>query len=174
MRDDREYFCNWDVVKSTALYPGLKAARPLCVLPISTSHRSLIFVNTMLGEHEARHQGRVRAGLARNHECRDAVLLFCFTLPGIASIIQVAEGVACGMNYLHSHEPFPILHRDLKSANLLLDESFNVKICDFGLARCVWHVVIGGWKMCRARRYTLTSSTVSWIACVPMDKYERS
>lgn len=50
---------------------------------------------------------------------------------------QVAEGVACGMWYLHQHEPFPILHRDLKSANLLLDECFNVKICDFGLARCV-------------------------------------
>ncbi|CAM9837057.1 unnamed protein product, partial [Scytosiphon promiscuus] len=50
-------------------------------------------------------------------------------------VVKVAEGVACGMWYLHQHEPFPILHRDLKSANLLLDESFNVKICDFGLAR---------------------------------------
>ena len=44
--------------------------------------------------------------------------------------------MACGMNYLHRREPFPILHRDLKSANILLDDSFNVKICDFGLARC--------------------------------------
>lgn len=52
-------------------------------------------------------------------------------------IVKVAEGVACGMNYLHRHQPHPILHRDLKSANLLLDECFNVKICDFGLARCI-------------------------------------
>lgn len=47
---------------------------------------------------------------------------------------QVAHGTACGMNYLHRHEP-TILHRDLKSANILLDDSFCVKICDFGLAR---------------------------------------
>ena len=36
---------------------------------------------------------------------------------------------------MHSNTPAPIIHRDLKSANILLDDSFNVKICDFGLAR---------------------------------------
>jgi serine/threonine protein kinase len=39
------------------------------------------------------------------------------------------------MNYLHSFRP-PILHRDLKSANLLVDESVRtIKVADFGLAR---------------------------------------
>lgn len=49
-------------------------------------------------------------------------------------IIKVIEGVGRGLAYLHHHKPL-IVHRDLKSANILLDESFNVKICDFGLAK---------------------------------------
>eukprot|EP00002_Diphylleia_rotans_P037715 TRINITY_DN8454_c1_g1_i4.p1 TRINITY_DN8454_c1_g1~~TRINITY_DN8454_c1_g1_i4.p1 ORF type:complete len:1525 (+),score=272.84 TRINITY_DN8454_c1_g1_i4:1596-6170(+) len=38
-----------------------------------------------------------------------------------------------GMIYLHSSNP-PIIHRDLKSTNLLLDENWGVKISDFGLS----------------------------------------
>ncbi|GMI10639.1 hypothetical protein TrVE_jg2280 [Triparma verrucosa] len=47
---------------------------------------------------------------------------------------RVIEGGGRGMAYLHQADP-PVLHRDLKSANLLLDDGYNVKICDFGLAR---------------------------------------
>ncbi|XP_052198846.1 serine/threonine-protein kinase CTR1-like isoform X4 [Diospyros lotus] len=41
---------------------------------------------------------------------------------------------AQGMNYLHQHKP-PIVHRDLKSPNLLVDSKYTVKVCDFGLSR---------------------------------------
>uniref|UniRef100_A0A7S2L3E6 Protein kinase domain-containing protein n=1 Tax=Leptocylindrus danicus TaxID=163516 RepID=A0A7S2L3E6_9STRA len=51
-------------------------------------------------------------------------------------ILRVASGAARGIAYLHSRNP-PILHRDLKSANLLLDASFHVKIADFGLSTIV-------------------------------------
>ena len=39
-----------------------------------------------------------------------------------------------GMNYLHQQQP-PIIHRDLKSHNLLVDRHWQVKVCDFGLSR---------------------------------------
>ena len=39
-----------------------------------------------------------------------------------------------GMSYLHSFRP-PIVHRDLKSHNLLVDRNWNVKVGDFGLSR---------------------------------------
>lgn len=44
----------------------------------------------------------------------------------------IAMGVAHAMAYLHS---LGIIHRDLKSMNILLDETFLPKLCDFGIAR---------------------------------------
>ncbi|CAK9168074.1 unnamed protein product [Ilex paraguariensis] len=48
--------------------------------------------------------------------------------------LSMAYDVAKGMNYLHKCNP-PIVHRDLKSPNLLVDKKYTVKVCDFGLSR---------------------------------------
>lgn len=45
--------------------------------------------------------------------------------------LDIASQVALAMHYLHNSVP-QILHRDLKSANVLIDEYFRAKICDFG------------------------------------------
>ena len=42
--------------------------------------------------------------------------------------------ILCGLKYIHS---CAVLHRDLKPGNILLDHNHKIKICDFGLARCV-------------------------------------
>lgn len=51
-----------------------------------------------------------------------------------ADRIRIALEIAKGVNYLHSFDT-PILHRDLKSLNILLDKNMTVKIADFGWAR---------------------------------------
>jgi len=51
------------------------------------------------------------------------------------SIIErIAYGVTCGMTFLHTNNP-PIIHRDLKSSNILLGEGYVAKVADLGLAR---------------------------------------
>eukprot|EP00300_Choanocystis_sp_HF-7_P030142 c38907_g1_i1.p1 GENE.c38907_g1_i1~~c38907_g1_i1.p1 ORF type:complete len:558 (-),score=99.18 c38907_g1_i1:90-1763(-) len=60
------------------------------------------------------------------HESNEAISMqrkVCFAL-------DIARGLA----YLHGFQP-AIVHRDIKTLNILLDRSYNCKICDFGLAR---------------------------------------
>ncbi|OVA04349.1 Protein kinase domain [Macleaya cordata] len=49
--------------------------------------------------------------------------------------MKIAEGAAKGLEYLHDKANPPVIYRDLKSSNILLDEGFHPKLSDFGLAK---------------------------------------
>ena len=65
--------------------------------------------------------------------------------------LNLALEIAQGINYLHSFNP-PILHRDLKSLNILLDKNFVAKIADFG------------WARLRDEHMTKLRGTFQWMA----------
>ncbi|XP_009148316.1 receptor-like protein kinase 7 [Brassica rapa] len=62
------------------------------------------------------------------HSCKKSNL-------GWETRFDIALGAAKGLEYLHHGYERPVIHRDVKSSNILLDESFKPRIADFGLAK---------------------------------------
>lgn len=49
--------------------------------------------------------------------------------------VQIALDSARGLEYIHEHTVPVYIHRDIKSANILIDQNFHAKVADFGLAK---------------------------------------
>jgi len=52
---------------------------------------------------------------------------------------NIAGGLASVLLYLHEERQQYVIHRDIKSRNVMLDSNFNTKLRDFGLARMMDH-----------------------------------
>ncbi|XP_059631204.1 receptor-like protein kinase 7 [Cornus florida] len=66
----------------------------------------------------------------RLHTCQKMVLDW-------ETRFEIAVGAAKGLEYLHHGCDRPVIHRDVKSSNILLDEFLKPRIADFGLAKIV-------------------------------------
>ncbi|KAK9077256.1 hypothetical protein SSX86_005593 [Deinandra increscens subsp. villosa] len=69
---------------------------------------------------------------------------------------KIAQGLASALLYLHDEWEQCVLHRDIKSSNVMLDSNFKAKLGDFGLAKLVDHE--------KGSQTTMLAGTLGYIA----------
>ena len=146
----------WAVVR-VATFRGLKvAAKCLHTLIVSDYNRQL-FVREMSIAARVRHPNLVQfIGATMEGEPIILTELMATSLRAIlerrpfnpAQIISMSLDVARAFNYLHLMRPYPIIHRDLSSANVLLEpgpsNSWKAKVSDYGSANFLQQLKTAG------------------------------
>lgn len=111
---------------------GNKQFRAEVKLLMRVHHRNLTSLVGLCdeGEHKALiYEYMVKGNLDDNIKAKGSTVL------NWEERLRIAVDSALGLEYLHTGCKPPIVHRDVKSTNILLNETFQAKIADFGLSR---------------------------------------
>ncbi|CAI9271334.1 unnamed protein product [Lactuca saligna] len=117
------------------LYQGNKEFHNELKLVSSFNHTNIIpFVGYCDDANEKIIVYKYATNRSLDYHLRDLNMRRCLTW---AQRLKICLGAARGLKYLHSGvgEHRRVIHRDMKSANILLDDTLEAKICDFGLSR---------------------------------------
>lgn len=84
--------------------------------------------------------------------------------------IRIARDAATVFEYMHH---LGIVHRDIKSHNILIDSSFHVKVCDFGLAKFVVSTIFSPYPSFRLTLAKVQCSTRVPQLTWPLNSFKR-
>ncbi|KAG8643352.1 hypothetical protein MANES_11G031075v8 [Manihot esculenta] len=111
---------------------GYKEFQSEAQLLMIVHHRNLV---SLIGHCDDRHNKALIYEYMANGNLREHLTETSGSILNWNERLQIAADAAQGLEYLHNGCKPPIIHRDLKTSNILLNEKLRAKISDFGLSR---------------------------------------
>ncbi|KAI3874920.1 hypothetical protein MKW98_019493 [Papaver atlanticum] len=129
---------SWDPTRSSGTFPQLKGPKVFSSNELRNATNNFSKANDI----GSGGYGKVYRGTLASRQLVAIKRALPRSLQGKSEVrldwnrrLRVALGAARGLSYLHDLANPPIIHRDIKTNNILLDERLNAKVADFGLSK---------------------------------------
>jgi len=99
--------------------------------------------------------------------------VFCSLQPvDLSRKLSLAHGVVCGMDYLHSVQPHPVIHGDLKIENILVGDEMDAKVSALLTVYKIIAVIFSCRNLCKRRVLRMSENGVPHGLWGPVDSDE--